>query len=253
MRAVHANPKAWAQLADNRGSLEAAVERLIGLGLFYLRYTTGEPAARMRAKGVKIVADYVEKFANELTALTFEPEREFETLIEYEDGKGGALVSGAIDIVRLDDPPRVTLIDFKSGDPDSDMHQKLDEEEMRLQVALYALAAKKELEYQPERGLVRYLDASDPSKSELAVPLDRDTLKRAQTTVARMAANIRDRRFKEGPPEANGKPLRCPKCDFLGICGVSKAVAHKRSGSAHKIPRRDSGRARQGPGAYTSR
>jgi len=55
--------------------------------------------------------------------LTFEPEKEFETLIEYEDGNGGALISGAIDIVRQDNPPRVTLIDFKSGDPESDKHQ----------------------------------------------------------------------------------------------------------------------------------
>jgi DNA helicase-2/ATP-dependent DNA helicase PcrA len=53
----------------------------------------------------------------------------------------------------------VTLIDFKSGDPDSDNHQKLDEEEMKLQVAIYGVAARKELEYLPERGLVRYLDA----------------------------------------------------------------------------------------------
>jgi len=40
--------------------------------------------------------------------------------VDYEDGEGGALVSGAIDVIRQDDPPRVTLIDFKSGDPDSD-------------------------------------------------------------------------------------------------------------------------------------
>ena len=66
------------------------------------------------------------------------------------------LVSGAIDVIRRDNPPQVTLVDFKSGDPESDKHQKLDEEEMRLQVALYAVAAKKELEYQPEQGLVRY-------------------------------------------------------------------------------------------------
>ena len=38
---------------------------------------------------------------------------------------------------------------------------------MRLQVSLYGLAAKKELEYDPERGLVRYLGEQDPLKSEL--------------------------------------------------------------------------------------
>jgi DNA helicase II / ATP-dependent DNA helicase PcrA len=64
--------------------------------------------------------------------------------------------SGAIDIVRQDDPPRVTLIDFKSGDSESDS-KKLTEEEMKLQVAIYGVAAKRELQYEPELGLVHFL------------------------------------------------------------------------------------------------
>jgi DNA helicase-2/ATP-dependent DNA helicase PcrA len=188
MRAVHSDPKMWAALAKDRNAFEQEIRRLIERGLFYLRYTTGEPAANMRSKGVRIVADYIQQYATtELEKLTFEPEKEFETLIEYEDGDGGALISGAIDIVRQDDPPRVTLIDFKSGDPESDSHQKLDEEEMQLQVALYAVAAKKELQYQPDQGLVRYLDAEDKSKSELRVPLDDESLKKAKGAVAQTA------------------------------------------------------------------
>jgi DNA helicase-2/ATP-dependent DNA helicase PcrA len=111
----------------------------------------------MRKKGLRVVADYVAHYADELSRLEFEPEKAFETLVEYGDQDGGALITGAIDIVRQDDPPRVTLIDFKSGDPDSDNHQKLDEQEMKLQVAIYAVGAKKEHEYQPEEGMVRYL------------------------------------------------------------------------------------------------
>ncbi len=149
MRAVHSNPKKWAELAKDCPKLEAEIQKLVDRGLFYLRYTTGDPAENMRKKGVRIVADYIAQYADELSRLKFEPEKEFETLIEYEDGDGGAMISGAIDIVRQDDPPRVTLIDFKSGDPESDNHQKLDEEEMRLQVAIYGVAAKKELEYLP--------------------------------------------------------------------------------------------------------
>ena len=146
MRAIHADPQRWSKLAGDRKKLEAEIQKQIDRGLFYLRYTTGDPAKNMWAKGIQIVADYVQRFAGELNDLTFEPEKAFETLIEYPDKDGGALVSGAIDIVRRDDPPRVTLIDFKSGDPESDKHMKLDEEEMKLQVAIYALAAKKELE-----------------------------------------------------------------------------------------------------------
>jgi DNA helicase-2/ATP-dependent DNA helicase PcrA len=226
MRAVHSDPKKWAVLAHDRTALEQEIRSLIERGLFYLRYTTGEPAVNMRKKGVRIVADYIQRYTMELATLTFEPEKEFESLIEYEDGSGGALISGAIDIVRQDDPPRVTLIDFKSGDPDTDMHQKLDETQMQLQVSLYALAVKKELEYKPDQGLVRYLDAEDPAKSELQVPLDDEALNKAKKTVADTAKNIRDRRFVSDPTSAPRNPLnkiRCAECDYGEFCGMKTA------------------------------
>jgi DNA helicase-2/ATP-dependent DNA helicase PcrA len=152
----------------------------------------------MRDHGIDIVAKYIGRYASELEKLTFEPEKEFETLVDYEDGHGGALISGAIDIVRQDDPPRVTLIDFKSGDPNSDKYQALAEEQMQFPVALYAVAAEKELQYQPEQGLVRYLDSSDPAKAEMRVPLDSESLQKARHAVARPAAKIRDRHFMAG-------------------------------------------------------
>ncbi|HXG49126.1 MAG TPA: PD-(D/E)XK nuclease family protein, partial [Methylomirabilota bacterium] len=227
MRAVHANPKKWAALARDQKQLEAEIWKLIKRGLFYLRYTTSDPAENMRKKGVEIVSAYIKRYASELETLTFEPEKEFETLIEYEDGQGGALISGAIDIVRQDDPPRVTLIDFKSGDPDLDKHQKLDEKEMQLQVGLYAVAAKKELEYQPEQGLVRYLDAEDPAKAELRVELDDVSIKKAKQIVAQTAAQIRDRKFAAGPARRPDGKHRCETCDFVGFCGMKEAVNYK--------------------------
>ena len=232
MRAVHSDPKKWALLADNRPALEREIQKMIDRGLFYLRYTTGDPAKYMRAKGLEIVADYIQRYAGELGDLTFEPEKSFETLVEYEDGEGGVLVSGAIDVVRRDDPPQVSLIDFKSGDPESDKHQKLDDEEMRLQVALYAVAAKKELEYQPERGLVRYLDAEDATKAELNVPLDAAALTSATKLVATTAARIRNREFKMGPAKMKGGGPRCSHCDFLGFCGMKHARDEKRGGAS---------------------
>jgi len=222
MRAVHSSPQKWAAIASDRAGLEREIRRLIERGLFYLRYTTGDPARNMWEKGVRIVADYVEKYVGELRNLNFEPEKEFETLIEYEDEKGGALISGAIDIVRQDNPPRVTLIDFKSGDPESDLHQKLDDEQIRLQVALYAVAAKKELEYQPEQGLVRYLDAHDPSRAELCVPLGEKALRETRQHVMETACRIRDREFDAGPtaaPRDPSKKVRCAECDFSEFCG----------------------------------
>ena len=229
LRAIHADPKKWAQLARDRPKLEREIQKLIDRGLFYLRYTTGDPAENMRKKGVRIVADYIGHYADELATLQFEPEKEFETLVDYEDGEGGALISGAIDIVRQDDPPRVTLIDFKSGDPDSDNHQKLDEEEMRLQVAIYGVAAKRELEYEPEQGLVRYLDVSDSDKRELQVPLHEAAIGAARSLVATTAAQVRDRVFYAGPRAREGGVPRCPNCDFIGLCGLPAAVAHKQT------------------------
>lgn len=228
MRAIHTDPKKWAALAKDRPALECEIQKLIDRGLFYLRYTTGNPADNMRGKGLEVVADYIERYAGELADLTFEPEKSFETLVKYEDGEGGVLVSGAIDVIRRDNPPQVTLVDFKSGDPESDKHQKLDEEEMRLQVALYAVAAKKELEYQPEQGLVRYLNAEDPAKAELTVPLNAAALADATKLVATTAARIRNREFKNGPAKAKGDGARCSHCDFLGFCGMKQAGNAKR-------------------------
>jgi DNA helicase-2/ATP-dependent DNA helicase PcrA len=223
MRAIHTDPKKWSALAEDRVRLETEIQKLVDRGLFYLRYTTGEPAENMRRKGVKIIADYITRYAPELERLKFEPEKEFETLIEYPDGEGGALVSGAIDIVRQDDPPRVTLIDFKSGDPESDKHQKLDEKEMQLQVAIYAIAARKELQYEPEQGRVRYLDAASSEKGELVVPLNANSLEAAKREVAQTAVNIRDRMFKAGPTKpGQGGSSRCGGCDFGGFCGMEE-------------------------------
>jgi len=148
-------------------------------------------------------------------------------LIEYPNGEGGAIVTGAIDIVRQDNPPRVTLIDFKSGDERADA-KKLDEEEMSLQVGIYAVAAKSELEYEPEQGMVRYLDVGKNEKGELKIPLNPQTLQKARKTVSETAYNIRERKFKNGPTkECEGK-LRCETCDFLGLCGMPSAVALKK-------------------------
>ncbi len=231
LRVVHTDPRVWAQLAKDKDQLETALRQLIERGLFYLRYTTGEPAENMREKGKQVVTDYVQFFADELERLSFEPEKEFETLVEYEDGEGGALVFGAIDIVRHDDPPRVTLIDFKSGVPESDRKQDLDEDEMRLQLGIYAVAAKKELLYEPEKGLVRYLDAdrSSNERHELEVPLDSGSVDSAKKTVIKAATDIRDRNFYSNPRKSNNTgESRCAVCDFLGFCGMEEAVTYKK-------------------------
>jgi DNA helicase-2/ATP-dependent DNA helicase PcrA len=112
------------------------------------------------------------------------------------------------------------------------MHQKLDEKEMQLQVALYAAAAKKELEYQPEQGLVRYLAAEEESKAELQVPLDDKSIRKAKSTVALTARKVRDREFISGPTGAPRNPkygTRCAECDFKEFCGMDAAREYRGS------------------------
>lgn len=229
MRAVHAAAKDWAKSATNTKELERRIGDLIRTGLFYLRYTTGAPADRMREKAARLVKQYVQEYATELEALSFEPEREFETLIEEEQ----VLISGAIDVVRLDDPPRVTLIDFKSGESEQETKEKLDQEEMTLQISLYGLAAKKELLYDPDQGLVRYLDyePGDPSeKRELVVELDEAALAAARQKVVENAREIRERKFDSGPRKPARDPKknsRCAECDFGLICGMDAAKKNR--------------------------
>ncbi|MEX2135940.1 MAG: ATP-dependent DNA helicase [Chloroflexota bacterium] len=220
LRAIHTDPRRWAELALDRAALETEVRQLVESGLFYLRHTTGQPADNMRNRAVEVVADYVELYADELSRLEFEPEREFEALLEEEK----ALVTGAIDLVRLDDPPRVTIVDFKSGEPGSDAHS-LDEEEMRLQVTMYGLAAKHELEYEPDQGFVRYLGGvDDQGRRELDVDLSAEAMADARSTVSHTVAAIRDREFFHGPaPER--QLARCTRCDFLPFCGLPEARA----------------------------
>ena len=154
-----------------------------------------------------------------------------------------------MDVIRLDDPPRVTLIDFKSGEAGSDLAMKLDEEEMKLQIMLYGLAAKRELEYEPDLGLVRYLDSSDGDPAELRIPLNTGALAAARQLVSETAESIRRRGFDEGPrkrPRTDGFRLRCQECDYKLFCDHAEAAA-QRAGFLRPDPA-TSGRAAAGGG-----
>ena len=93
---------------------------------------------------------------------------------------------------------------------------------MRLQVTMYALAAKHELELEPEQGLVRYLGEPDPARRELAVELDAPALQNARDVIRVTAAGIRGRELAARPGRAQ---RRCARCDFETMCGVVGAVS----------------------------
>lgn len=213
LREIHQEPRRWAALARDRDALKRELQRLVESGLFYLRYTTGEPLENMRMTALRGLTEYVASYAEELARLEFEPEREFETLIRDED----LLVSGTIDLVRLDDPPRVTIIDFKSGESGESTQSSLTENMMRLQIGIYGLAARHELEYEPDKGLIRYIGEENPEHRQVAVELGQEELAAARQVVIEAGRRIRERRFDDGPIE--NSPNRCATCDQRVVCG----------------------------------
>lgn len=217
LRAIHASPAQWAALANRPHALNQAISALVEQGMFYLRYTTGQPLANLQRKAIQGVTAYVERYVRELTSMEFQPEREFETLIPEEQ----LLVSGAIDVVRLDNPPRVTIIDFKSGDSDEDNGSGLSAELMELQIGVYGVAAKHELEYEPRNGLIRYIGEDNPNRAERRVDLSDKQLRQVRQRLVRHARRIRERDFNRGPSASN--PSRCKGCDFQYICRLSNA------------------------------
>jgi DNA helicase-2/ATP-dependent DNA helicase PcrA len=212
LRAVHSDPRWWADLDADPEKLEAEIRRMVDRGMFYLRYTTGDPLVNLQGKAIEGVADYVRHYAGELARLEFEPEREFETVIPGEN----LLIAGAIDVVRLDDPPRVTILDFKSGDAEEETGSGLTRELMGMQIGVYGLAARHELEYDPQHGVVRYIGEQDPLRRELLVDLSERQLADVRERLAETGRRIRQRRFHEGP--SGLIPHRCERCDFLNIC-----------------------------------
>ena len=216
LRAVHENPREWAAIADDRQALEDRVEQLVEDGLFYLRHTVGTPYDRMKNKAVNGVVDYVRTYADELEKLQFEPEKPFETLFAEE----GLLVTGAIDVVRLDAPPSVTLIDFKSGRAEGNA-SSLSKQMMAMQLGIYGVAAQAEMQFEPGQGLVRYIGELDEAKRQMPVQLSDEALAAVREDVVRTARAIRTRQFTGGPRSEDAK--RCEHCDFGRICAHTSA------------------------------
>ena len=212
LRAIHSDPKSFAELAADPSALADRVRHLVDRGLFYLWYTTAEPAENMRKAAVKTVTAYVRSYAGSSPNLSLSRRRNSRRFCRRRKSSCRGPLTWCAATTRRGS----RLWDFKSGEKDSD-DKALSEDEMRLQVALYALAAKRELEYEPERGLVRYLGGERPD--EMAVEFDEETLAEAAAVVRRAAREIKGRRFHDRPQKEHGS--RCATCDFGLLCGVA--------------------------------
>lgn len=216
LRQIHKDPRKWARLASDLAKLGIELKRAVESGLFYMRYTTGEPLENMRNTARRGLEQYVSQYGQELAQLEFEPEKPFETLIREE----GLLVNGTIDVIRLDDPPRISIIDFKSGEQGVSNQSGLSQEMMRLQIGIYGLAARSELEYEPDRGLIRYIGEKDPKKRELSVSLNAQELGEARNRIIGAGKSIKNRQFNKGPGQSGLD--RCHSCDHKKLCGLRK-------------------------------
>ena len=222
LRVIHSNPRHWAEIATDRSRLREEAERLLEEGMFYLRYTVGEPLQYLQRSAIEGVIDYVESYAEELARMQFEPEKEFETLISEEN----LLISGTIDVLRLDDPPRVSILDFKSGDRDGDTGSGLSRQLMSLQIGVYGLAARNELEFVPQHGFVRYIGERDPARRQMEVNLDDRQLVNVRREIVQTAKKIQHREFDNGPTERVEN--RCDNCDFVDFCSRPEAIDVRR-------------------------
>ena len=204
LREIHSQPQHWARLAEDEARLRAELDRLIAGGLFFLRYASPETRRRLQARALELVAGYVREHAGELGVRRYEPERPFEVLLEED-----VLLAGAVDL--LEGGEELAVVDFKSGEAGA-----YDEELLRLQVQLYALALGRATGRAPQVGLVRFVGGEGPA--EMRVELGPEALRRALELAGEAAQGIREGRFDEGPtPRHVG---RCARCDFRLFCGL---------------------------------
>lgn len=107
-------------------------------------------------------------------------------------------------------------MDFKSGDAEEETGSGLNRELMGLQIGVYGLAARDELEYDPQHGMIRYIGERDSSRQQVEVDLDAQQLAEVREEIIQTGRSIQNREFDRGPT-ARVKN-RCGNCDFLDIC-----------------------------------
>jgi DNA helicase II / ATP-dependent DNA helicase PcrA len=99
---------------------------------------------------------------------------------------------------------------------------------MGVQIGVYGLAARHELEYDPQQGLVRYIGERDPERRELQVDLSNADLDAVRRNVVETGARIRQRDFAGGPTGLVQD--RCARCDFKLTCPHEEARRRRLAG-----------------------
>lgn len=188
--------KEWGEDPPEEGEIESLVE-----SDFFLRFTRGEPYENMKAKAKEIIKTYVADHGHEFP-LKLETEKPFELIM------GGALISGAIDLIQKIDPVSheiqdVGIIDFKTE------KERLETKPfIRLQLRLYALAGGRSLGLNPTQAKIHYLT----EKVREDIDISDAKLEETQQQVGDVVENIKNGNFV---PCAGD---RCAYCDVRFVC-----------------------------------
>ena len=116
---------------------------------------------------------------------------------------GGAEVRGRIDAVFLDEDGTVHLIDWKTG-------KSRDEYKKRLQLPLYALAAYRLWDVEPEKMRLAYVFV--PGGEEVRVEMGKGSLEKGEERVLRALGVIRAGAYKPSPSR-----YACSHCPVMGV------------------------------------
>lgn len=169
------------------------------------------PGSYERAKALvqRILTEYAQRYADDFGRLR-QDEARFEISVK------DALITGAIDLLLLEDPQRgittADVIDFKSMETPEDV-AAYDWRDMSIQVQLYSQAAKEVIGENVETGYIHTLK----DNRRTAVPVDKQSVDNAIGVIEWAVRGILDGDF----------PMRacktsCDKCDFKAMCAQKK-------------------------------
>ena len=115
----------------------------------------------------------------------------------------GLILEGRIDQINSLGGNRVELVDYKTG---SDKSQK--DADQSLQLSLYALAARRELKFDPQRLTFYNLSSNEP----VSAARTEKSLEKALDTLYEVAEKIRREEFEPRPG------FSCKNCDYFSLC-----------------------------------
>lgn len=169
------------------------------------------PGSYERAKALvkRILTEYSQRYSADFGRLR-QDEARFEISVK------DALITGAIDLLLLEDPQRgittADVIDFKSMETPEDV-AAYDWRDMSIQVQLYSQAAKEVIGENVETGYIHTLK----DNRRTAIPVDKESVDSAIGLIEWAVRGILDGDFP-----MRSCPQNCGSCDFKAMCAQKR-------------------------------